>query len=160
MKRQPKKKRKGLGEAKHDGGFTLVEVIVAIGILSFGILAVATMQVSAIRGNAVAEWDTEATTWAGDQIENLACLAWDDALLQDADGDGVNGLDDTGFDNNAGTAGDGDHAPVVQGRYTIQWNVADNVLIGNTKTVHVIVTWTDRGVAKRVTLRRAIPRII
>ena len=160
MKRQPKKKRKGLAEAKNDGGFTLIEVIVAIGILSFGILAVATMQVSAIRGNAVAEWDTEATTWAGDQIENLACLAWDDALLQDADGDGVNGLDDTGFDNNAGTAGDGDQAPVVQGRYTIQWNVADNVLIGNTKTVHVIVTWTDRGVAKRVTLRRAIPRII
>lgn len=158
MKRRHK--RKTPVRAKNEGGFTLIEVIIAIGILSFGILAVATMQVSAIRGNAVAEWDTEATTWAGDQIETLACLAWDDALLQDADGDGVNGLDDTGFDNDPGTAGDGDQAPVVQGKYTIQWNVADDVLIGGTKTVHVIVTWTDRGVAKRVTLRRAIPRII
>ena len=160
MKRLVKWKRQAHDGDQNEGGFTLIEVIIAIGILSFGILAVATMQVSAIRGNAVAEWDTEATTWAGDQVENLACLAWDDPLLQDTDGDGVNGLDDTGFDNNGGTAGDGDQAPVVQGRYTIQWNVADNVLIGDTKTVHVIVTWTDHGVAKRVTLRRAIPRII
>lgn len=160
MKRRQKRKREVLARAKSEGGFTLIEVIIAISILSFGLLAVATMQVSAIRGNAVAEWDTEATTWAGDQLENLACLDWDDALLQDTDGDGVNGLDDTGFDNDPGTAGDGDQAPVVQGRYTIQWNVADNVLIGDTKTVHVIVTWTDRGVGKRVTLRRAIPRII
>lgn len=143
-----------------ESGFTLVEVIIALGILTFGILAVASMQMSAIRGNSVAEWDTEATTWAGDLVENLSSLDWDDALLQDTDGDGVNGLDDTGFDNDPGTAGDSDQAPAVQGRYTVQWNVADNDVIGDTKTVHVIVTWTDRGVGKRVTLRRVIPRII
>ena len=80
MKRLLGKRRKPLSRDPNEGGFTLIEVIVAIGILSFGILAVATMQVSAIRGNAVAEWDTEATTWAGDQVENLACLDWDEAL--------------------------------------------------------------------------------
>ena len=108
MKRRPKSKRAVLAGAKNEGGFTLIEVIIAISILSFGLLAVATMQVSAIRGNSVAEWDTEATTWAGDQMENLTCLAfrdWNNVLLQDSDGDAVNGLDDTGFDNDAGTTG-------------------------------------------------------
>jgi len=144
---------------KREKGFTLLEVIIAISILTIGILAVASMQIGAIRGNALAGGVTEAATWAGDGIEKLMRLSWNDTLLQDTDGDGANGLDDTGFDNDPATPGDSDQPLVTQGKFTIHCNVADNVVINNTKTVHVIVTWTDNGALKRITFRRVIPRI-
>jgi len=141
------KMRKGSKEK----GFTLLEVIVAISILTFGILAVASMQAASIRGNSFSSSVTEGTTWAGDEVERLMALSWDDPLLQDTDGDGAPGLGDIGgnADNNN-----------VQGRYTIYWNVADNTPITNTKTINVIVTWTDRGSQKTVSLQRVVPRII
>jgi prepilin-type N-terminal cleavage/methylation domain-containing protein len=132
-------------------GFTLLELVVAISILTIGILGVASMQVSAIRGNHFASDVTEASTWASDEIEKLIRLSWDDAGLQDTDGDGVNGLDDIGANS--------DQALVTQGKYTIQCNFADDVVIADTKTVHVIVTWTNHGAQRRITLRRVIPRI-
>jgi hypothetical protein len=69
-------------------------------------------------------------------------------------------LDDTGFDNDPGTLGDSDQPLITEGKYTIHCNVADNVVINNTKTVHVIVTWSDHGAQKQITLRRVIPRVI
>ena len=156
-----KDKKRLLKEKKNkDNGFSLIEVIIAIGILSVGILGVATMQATSIRGNAFADDITQATTWGSDRVEKLVCLQWDSALLQDSDGDGVNGLNDIGFDNDINTQGDSDQPLIQQGVYTIQWNVADDDLIADTKTVHVIVTWTDHGVPKSVIIRRVIPRVI
>ena len=140
-------------------GFTLLEVIVAIAILTFGLLAVASMQASSIRGNSFAGGVTEGTTWAGDQVERLMALSWDDPLLQDTDGDAAAGLNNTGFDNDPDTQGDADQQ-AIEGKYTIYWNMADDTPITNTKTINVIVTWTDHGVQKTVSLQRVIPRII
>ena len=140
-------------------GFTLLEVIVAIAILTFGILAVASMQISSIRGNSFAGGVTEGTTWAGDQVERLMALPWDDPLLQDTDGDAAAGLNDTGFDDDPDTQNDADQQ-AIEGRYTINWNVADDTPITNTKTINVIVIWTVQGVRKTVSLQRVIPRII
>jgi prepilin-type N-terminal cleavage/methylation domain-containing protein len=134
-----------------EGGFTLLEVIVAIAILTFGILAVASMQAASIRGNAFSNSATEGLTWAGDEVERLVALPWDDPLLQDTDGDGAPGLGD--IDGNADNNN-------VQGKYTINWNVAENTPITNTKTINVIVTWTYQGDQKTVALQRVIPRII
>ena len=140
-------------------GFTLLEVIVAISILTIGILAIASMQASAIRGNGFASGVTESGTWCGDQLEQLLGLDWDDPLLQDADGDGAGGLDDIDFDNNPATQGDADFW-AARGSYNIYWNAADSEVTSNTKTITVIVTWSDHGVLKRVTMRRILPRII
>lgn len=142
-----------------DGGFTLLEVMMAICILTFGILAIASMQYAAMRGNSFAGGVTEGATWGGDQIEKLMDLAWDDDLLQDADGDGSNGLADTGFDNDPSTAEDADFQ-VVEGQYTVFWNVADDVVTAETKTLSVIVTWSDHGTQKRVAFQRVVPRVI
>ena len=140
-------------------GFTLLEVIVAIAILTFGILAVASMQAASIRGNFFSSSVTEGTTWAGDEVERLMALPWDDPLLQDTDGDTAAGLNDTGFDDDPTTQNDADQQ-AIEGKYTINWNVADNTPITNTKTINVIVTWTDHGVRKTVSLQRVVPRII
>ena len=140
-------------------GFTLLEVIVAISILTIGILAVASMQISSIRGNSLSSGITGGTTWAGDQVERLMALPYDGPLLQDTDGDAAAGLNDTGFDDDPDTQDDADQQ-AIEGRYTIYWNVADDTPITNTKTINVTVTWTDHGVQKSVSLQRVIPRII
>ena len=59
------------GPAAKEGGFTLIEVIVAISILTFGLLAVASMQSAAIRGNQLGYRVTEGSTLAQDRVEWL-----------------------------------------------------------------------------------------
>jgi len=56
---------------KEDRGFTLLEVIIAISILTFGILAVGAMQGAALRGNNFAYGRTSASTLAQDALEQL-----------------------------------------------------------------------------------------
>jgi type IV pilus assembly protein PilV len=119
-------------------GLTLLEVIIAIAILTFGILAVASMQAASIQGNSFSSSVTEGTTWAGDQVERLMALPYDH-----------NDLDQAQNPHQA-----------TEGSYTINWNVTDDTPITNTKTINVTVTWTDRGVQKTVSLQRVIPRII
>lgn len=140
----------------NEKGFTLLEVIVAISILTIGLLAVASMQVSAIRGNASAYGITEATSWAADQIEKLMIMPYDpdpnaeDDPLDDKDKDGKSGLEDD-------TASTADHS-VTREKYTVYWNIAVDAEVYDTKTVNVIVTWTDHGIQKRVSIRNIIPR--
>ena len=137
-------------------GFTLLEVIIAISILTIGLLAVASMQVSAIKGNTLSFGVTEATTWAGDQMEKLMIMPYDpdpyadDDPLDDRDKDGKLGLDDD-------TPGTADHN-VTRRKYTVYWNIAVDADRDDTKTVNVIVTWTDHGIHKRVSMRNIIPR--
>jgi len=59
-------------------GFTLLEIIIAISILTIGLLAVATMQITAIRGNNFAYIRTEGSTLAQDKMEELIALPFDD----------------------------------------------------------------------------------
>ena len=139
-------------------GFTLLEIMIAICILTVGLLGVASMQGSASRNNVLSDSRTAAAEWAANQMERLLPLAWDDPLLSDADGDGTAGLADLGFDNDPSTQGDADHQ-VVQGKFTIYWNVADNEIIDNTKTVNLVVVWSDYGGSGRVSMQRVIPRI-
>lgn len=141
--------------ASAECGFTLLEVILAIAILSFGLLAVATMQVSAVQGTAVADHVTEGTTWAADKLEKLlqqGLADYDDPDLADTDNDGGGGL---GHDTTA-TA---DHSE-VRGRYRILWNVAEDHLLDNTKTVQVIVLWEDHGHTKQMSLQGIVPEIV
>jgi type IV pilus assembly protein PilV len=143
----------------NERGFSIIEVMIAISILSIGILALASMQVAAMRGNSFAGSVTEGSTWALDQIEKLMNLPWDDASLQDTDDDDDAGLADIGFDNSPATKGDADFM-VIRGRYAIHWNVADDVVTANTRTVNVIVTWSDHGVQKSVSIQRVMARIL
>ena len=65
---------------RREGGFTLIEVLVAIAILSFGILAVAMMQTSAMRANYTGYRLTEATTLAQDRLEYLKTQPYADLV--------------------------------------------------------------------------------
>ena len=139
-----KKKPGFTTESMGNRGMTLVEVLCAIAILAFGLLAIATMQASSIKGNAQAIDITEAMTAAQDTMEYLMRLAYNHADLNDDDGDGTAGLNDiTGCDGSA---------PAADPRYTVYWNIAENQPIDNVKTVRVIVVWTYKGTQKSATV--------
>lgn len=122
----------------------------AVSVLTIGLLAVASMQVAAIKGNVSSMEVKEATTWATDQMESLLALPYDDALLEDTDGDGFDGLNDSTIDT-------ADHPPVLHGKYAVYWNVAVDDVIGNSKTVNVVVTWADHGRQRRFVLQNLLP---
>ena len=129
---------KGIRSLKKEKGFTLLEILVAITILTFGLLAVASMQATAIRGNSFAGGVTEGTTWAGYQLERLMALPYDHRDLDQAQ----------------------NPHQVTEDRYAIVWNVTDDTPITNTKTINVIVTWMHQGMQKSVSMQHVIPRII
>ena len=150
---------------KKETGYTLVEVLVALGILSFGLLAVATMQVTAIKTNARASTLSQGITLVQAKAEELMNLPYSDLVNLDADGDGTNqdadfdGNDDDGgnFGLNDTVDGGGnviadDSQLNVNGRYNIYWNVAVNEPAANSTRIRVIVTWTERGKDKRISL--------
>jgi prepilin-type N-terminal cleavage/methylation domain-containing protein len=64
--------------AKNEGGFTLIEVVIALAIFSVGILAVFSMQFTSIGGNALARGVTENVTAASGKVEELMAANYDD----------------------------------------------------------------------------------
>jgi hypothetical protein len=82
-------------------------------------------------------------------MEKLICLSYDDTdSLDDTDTDDDTGLDD----NTTATADHNDPNNPVYGKYNIFWNIATDYPINNTKTIRVIVRWTDRGTSKKVSI--------
>ena len=106
-----------MGTLKKEGGYTLIEVLVSLTIFAVGMLALASMQTTAIRMNSIAGKLTNLSTWGMDKIEELSALPYSDPLLDPA----VN-----------------PHQEQV-GDYTISWTVIDNNPITNTKNITVTV---------------------
>jgi type IV pilus assembly protein PilV len=131
-------------QRKNDLGFTLLEILIAISVLAIALLAMAQMQVVAIKGNSFASRMTTATTLAQDKMEQLKRLPYNDPS---------NLIDDNVTDDdlsNTGDVGDADAAYYhdsnnpIEGIYTRVWNVSDNDTISY-KTVSVIVGWDNWG---------------
>ncbi len=127
-----------LKKEKREKGFTLVEVMIAVAILAFGILSIASMQTSFMYGNTLANRLTEGTSWAGNKMEELLTIPDTDTQLSS-----------------------GTHGPetVMSGvsRYDINWEVIDSVDPSNpledAKLIIVTVTWQDKGNPKSTQLR-------
>ena len=101
-------------------GFTLIEVLVALVILSFSLLALAGLMVTTTRNNSFGGHMTEAATFAQDKLEELRAIKWD------------NLVDGNNTDKQAGSTGV---------NYTRNWNVTTN---GGLKTITINVNWNDR----------------
>ena len=109
-------------QSKNENGFTLIEVLIAAVIISFGMLAMGTFLGNYMNKNTHNERVTMATTYAQEQIETLRTLA----LATDL------------------TAADGatETLPGSGGTYT-RTSVVDDT--SNPHTITVTVTWTDTG---------------
>ena len=113
-----------------DKGLTLLEVLVAMVVLSLGLLALTKMQLTAIQVNAASGRLTQGTAIAQDKVEQLMASPYDDAELDDQ----TPVKEVTTYTEKRLAEG-----------YTITWTVdQDNPAVG-VKTINVNVTWSNRG---------------
>ena len=103
-------------------GFSLIEVLIAIIILSISLLALASLMATTTRNTSFGGHLTEAATFAQDQLERLRTFSWGDPNLSN------------GAHNNTITGSSG--IP-----YDRNWTVVTN---GNIKTVTITLNWTDQ----------------
>ena len=106
------------------GGFTILEVMVAISILAVGLMAVFTAQSRSITGNTDANRQTEAMTLAQDKMEELLAVPYED-------------LDEGSF------------SATVPGGYGLAWTVAAST--DNYKLIEVEVA--GKGLRKKLELK-------
>jgi type IV pilus assembly protein PilV len=104
-------------------GFSLIEIMVALAVFSVGLLAIFSMQFSAVRTNAVARGVTENITVATAKVEQLMALPFDHADLTPGLRQVAMSVD--GIDNNLNGVVD---EPGETGYLQIEWNVTDNCL--------------------------------
>ena len=114
-------------------GFSLIELVVALSILTIGLLGVIPLAIATIKLNNVQNQMLNAKYLAERYSERFKSLSFDAPDLAN-DGDN-NDLADTL---------NPDHREVQtldNIQYTIMWNVADNT--DGTKTIRIIVQWYD-----------------
>jgi prepilin-type N-terminal cleavage/methylation domain-containing protein len=99
-------------------GFTLIETLISLCILSVALLGMSSMVFSVIRATAQSKEMTTATTLLQDKMENLKNT-------------GMSSL----------TSGN-DSASLGNIMYLRQWAIST---VGNLKTISVTVNWTSRG---------------
>lgn len=160
-----KKKYKDIGTPPvarpSEGGFTLVEIMVAIVVLSIGLFIVASMQISAVDTNASAGRMTESVNLAQEMIEELMILEYNESSTDpdlmddgtmvggsesftDLNGNGLWDFSEPYTDANGNGAWDAAHVdPIPQPGYTITWSVIDNRPVSMAKLIRVYVTRHD-----------------
>lgn len=106
-----------------NNGFTLIEVMISIVLLSIGMISYLGMQGSSIGGNASARQISESSTWAADRIE---------LLISEPYASIVNGTD-------------------TSANMTMAWTVTNNSPIANTKTIAITVSNASTNPPKTVT---------
>ena len=136
---------------REQGGFTLIEIMIAVTVFAIGILAVAAMQIGSVKGNSLASGLTEATLVAQDQMENIISLKDSDPALNDTDNDGIGGLGDASAGTSDGMAASPYIGPTGIS-YNVFWNVAINAAVPNNKQIRVIVQWVQNGRSRNVSL--------
>ena len=146
-----------------EAGFTLIEALVAMVVLTIGVFALYSMQVVGIRGNSLGNSISTATNISSQQVEDLISRTFDDEdRLVDTNGDGTNqdpdknGIDEQGGGNfgldNVDAAAD--YSKVTDdGFYTVFYNVAEDVPLPKAKTLQVIVRDNTRRMQNTVTMQ-------
>jgi prepilin-type N-terminal cleavage/methylation domain-containing protein len=122
-------------------GFTLIEVLVAIVILTVGLLAVGTMQISAIRGNFMSGNTSIALSLASEKMEDLLNKDYNHADLGDSvTGNNSSLTSTTSVDHEENISEEG---VVGAGSfYRRIWNIGDQAS-PTTKNVTVMVAWEN-----------------
>jgi prepilin-type N-terminal cleavage/methylation domain-containing protein len=100
-------------------GFSLVEVLIALCILSIALLALAGLMVTTTRNNSFGSNMTEAATFAQDKVEELKISSWANVV--------------SGADTRPGATGI---------NYARTWTVTDNPN-GTQRWVNITVNWND-----------------
>jgi prepilin-type N-terminal cleavage/methylation domain-containing protein len=112
-------------------GFTLIEVMIALVILAFGLITMALMQLTAMNGGRAGRHSTQAAVVARDQMELFQHLAWTDAQLN------ATGWTAPTTVNSTPQGGVG-----TEQSYAVSWRIT-NVDPNWIKNVDVRVSWNE-----------------
>jgi prepilin-type N-terminal cleavage/methylation domain-containing protein len=104
-------------------GFTLLEVLITLVILSVALLGLAGLMATTTRNNSYGGTMTEATTMAQDKLEEFKATPWARLLPT---------TPDPGTDQRKSSTGI---------NFARTWTIVEN---GNVKTITLTVSWTDR----------------
>ena len=110
---------------EREKGFTLLEVMISLVILSIGLLGLAALQLVAVKNNSFSSEMTYATMLAQQHAETLKSLPFSDSDLD------PNGNPHTTTGNSKGV------------QYTVTWDVTNNSPDTDMKTVNLTVRWTS-----------------
>lgn len=117
-------------------GFTLLEVMFSLIILSIGLLGLAALTATVIRTNSFSDDFTTATALAQDTLETLVSTSYENLTPDGTTDDPNNPIDENGSGGNSGS------------KYNRSWTIAT---VGSTRTIVVQVGWTDsQGYSKSV----------
>lgn len=121
-------------------GFSLIEVLISLTILAVGLLGLALLQTTAVKGNEIANKSTVATELAQDTLERFRRVAWANVLSQ-ADTAAFNATQTPIYASLPASAGD---SVTVRGTtYYRIWRVDPNVATATLKTITVWCCWQD-----------------
>lgn len=115
----------------NQSGFTLIEVLISMGVLAVGIMAISLMQAHFTNGNSQSRQFIRATDIAMNQIETLSNIT-----------DSSNANLDTG-----------NHTTIIntyERDYTLSWTVTDTDPNDGILSVDVSVSWNDNGRARKL----------
>ena len=101
-------------------GFTLIEVMIALVVMSIGLTALAAVQISAIQGNAFSKRMTTAVSIADEKMEQIKNNLYTEIVSESS-------------------------SQITQSNlnFTRQVTVTNNSPLTNTKTINVTVSWSE-----------------
>jgi len=145
--------KRRLRTATRQSGVTLVEMMVALGIMAFGILTMALMQLAALKQGTQGQHTTDAAAVGRTYLEQVHRLPWSELTTAVAAGDwtnpswaGANPSVTVALDTPiSGTAAPGQ-------TYAVTWRVTD--VAGNSclRDVEIRITWNEQDFSAPRTL--------
>lgn len=124
----------------NEKGFSIVEVLLGVAIFMIGMLGIAALQISSIKGNSFSANLTESTYLLSNKVEDLMGRGYDHADLTDTNADG-----DGGLDEKDPAAADHSENAGRNNAFTVYWNVAEDKPVLHCKTIQVYVRWSIKG---------------
>lgn len=117
-------------------GFTLIEVMIVIGILAFGLLSLSSMQLQAMKGGNQGRHASRAAALAESEMEFLQYVSWTSGAIDPTGGWTTPDARQTEVQVYSGTG--------VEQAYSISHRIADLVPTF-TRTIDIEVFWTEPG---------------
>jgi prepilin-type N-terminal cleavage/methylation domain-containing protein len=123
---------------RNSSGFTLVEIMVAIGILTIALLGLVSVTVMVIKGNSFSKTMTTATTLAKDKMEEMKNLGYSGTSSSDI------------------TTTEGYNSITNYPTYKRDTEIDVASPAAGMKTIEVKVEWSWQGTDRNVTLRTIV----
>lgn len=131
--------------ARRESGFTIIEAMIALAILAFGVLAVSAAQLAALKSSRSSRSLTEAMYLAEQQMELFYGMSRAEAQAV---------LGDANYPNDTANPIDPDPNDQDQTTYDRSWQIQMDTPTAGLATFTVRVNWSDHmGIDRQVTLQ-------